>query len=95
MVSVYRKLANLEVGTGRLRLHYLPTYAPELNPDERLWSDVKHHGINRLDFTSAVGLWWLIQRHLANLEKLPEKIKSFFGGKPREYIAESGFLMTS
>ena len=27
----------------RLRIHYLPPYAPDLNPIETLWSTVKHH----------------------------------------------------
>ncbi len=26
---------------ARLRLHFLPSYAPDLNPDEHVWPDVK------------------------------------------------------
>lgn len=29
---------------GRLTLHFLPGYAPELNPDELMWSHAKRTG---------------------------------------------------
>jgi transposase len=32
---------------GRLRLCFLPGYAPELNPDEWVWKHVKHDRIGR------------------------------------------------
>jgi len=32
---------------GRLSLHFLPGYAPELNPDELVWSHVKRTGTAR------------------------------------------------
>jgi transposase len=31
----------------RLTLHFLPGYAPELNPDERVWSHAKRTGVAR------------------------------------------------
>ena len=32
---------------GKLRLFYLPPYAPELNPDEHVWNYLKNHKIGR------------------------------------------------
>jgi transposase len=32
---------------GRLTLHFLPGYAPELNPDELVWSYAKRAGVAR------------------------------------------------
>jgi len=32
---------------GRLALHFLPGYAPELNPDELVWSHMKRTGVAR------------------------------------------------
>jgi hypothetical protein len=29
---------------GKLQLHYLPGYAPELNPDELVWNHMKRTG---------------------------------------------------
>jgi transposase len=30
---------------GKLELFFLPPYSPKLNPDEQVWSYVKHHGL--------------------------------------------------
>ena len=32
---------------GKLQLHYVPGYAPELNPDERVWSHMKRTGTSK------------------------------------------------
>jgi transposase len=31
----------------RFRLFLLPPYSPELNPDERLWNDLKNNAVGR------------------------------------------------
>lgn len=79
---------------GERELHDAPAYAPEPNPDEWLWNDLKTQGVDRLKFTSTCELKRLIETHLQHLQTLPEKITSFFLGKPREYIAQSGLLVT-
>ena len=33
---------------GRLELHFLPPYAPDLNPDEFVWSHLKRNGTSKL-----------------------------------------------
>jgi transposase len=35
----------VEATGGRLRLFFLPSYSPELNPDELVWNHLKNHGI--------------------------------------------------
>lgn len=37
----------VESTAGRLSLHFLPDYAPDLNPDELVWSHVKRTGTTR------------------------------------------------
>ena len=32
---------------GRLELHFLPGYAPELNPDEFVWNHLKGQGVSK------------------------------------------------
>jgi transposase len=32
---------------GRLELHFLPGYAPELNPDEFVWNHLKRQGVSK------------------------------------------------
>ena len=39
--------AYVESTNGMLTLHFLPGYAPELNPDELVWSHVKRTGVAR------------------------------------------------
>jgi len=39
--------AYVESQKGRLELHFLPGYAPELNPDEFVWNHVKSEGVSK------------------------------------------------
>jgi len=38
---------------GKLTLHFLPGYAPDLNPDELVWSHVKRTGVARRPLQQA------------------------------------------
>ena len=40
--------AHVESFQGNLRVFYLPAYAPQLNPDEHVWNEVKTHGVGRM-----------------------------------------------
>ena len=63
---------------SRLAIYYLPTYSPELNPDEEVWNYLKnvklkaHQARNKKEFTP------LVRRKLRSIQKKPELIKSFF-----------------
>jgi transposase len=37
--------AHVEATNGMVTPHFLPGYAPELNPDELIWSHVKRTGV--------------------------------------------------
>src|SRR6476619_4155708 len=37
----------LESVKDRVRLFFFPPYAPEINPDELVWNEVKSHGVGR------------------------------------------------
>ena len=63
---------------GRLEIYTLPSYSPELNPSEQVWTHVKSNGVGRkIVFgpdqlkTAAIGV-------LRSLQRLPNKVKSFF-----------------
>lgn len=62
----------------RLALFFLPPYAPELNPDEYVWNDLKTHGIGRKLITSPTQMRQMILAHLRRLQKLPTLVRSFF-----------------
>ena len=73
---------------GRLRLFFLPSYSPELNPDELVWNDLKSHGIGRMIATGPDQLKRQVLAHLRSLQRLPEKVRSFFQEPHTRYAAE-------
>lgn len=72
---------------GRLRLFFLPPYAPELNPDELVWNHVKTHGIGRMALTGAEDLQRKLLGRLRSLQKRPHVIRSFFEAPHTRYAA--------
>ena len=41
---------------GKLELHFLPGYAPDINPDEYVWNYVKSHGPSKVPLTQGESL---------------------------------------
>jgi transposase len=73
---------------GRLTLHFLPGYAPDLNPDELVWSHVKRTGTARRPLQKGETLREKIEEQLAQLQKLPSLIRSFFKAPSVAYITD-------
>jgi transposase len=73
---------------GRLALHFLPGYAPELNPDELVWSHVKRTGTARRPLQKGEKLRDKIEEQLANLKKMPDLVRSFFKAPFVAYIGD-------
>jgi transposase len=71
---------------GRLRLCFLPGYAPELNPDEWVWKQVKHDRIGRTGVTGPDDLKAKALAALHRLQKLPHLVRSFFRDPSLRYI---------
>ena len=73
---------------GRLTLHFLPGYAPDLNPDELVWSHVKRTGTARRPLQKGEKLRDKIEDQLAALQKLPLLVRSFFKAPSVAYIGD-------
>ncbi len=73
---------------GRLPLHFLPGYAPELNPDELAWGHVKRTGIARRPLQKGENLREKIEEQLAKLQQLPSLIRSFFEAPSVAYVRD-------
>jgi transposase len=73
---------------GRLRLWFLPGYAPELNPGEWVWKHVKHDRIGRSGIDSRADLQGKALAALHRLQKLPQVICGFFQDPNLRYITE-------
>jgi transposase len=71
---------------GRLRLCFLPGYAPELNPDEWVWKHVKHDRIGRAGVTGPEDLKAKALAALHRLQRLPHLIQGFFRDPNLRYI---------
>lgn len=79
----------VESTEGKLRLFYLPPYSPELNPDEHVWNYLKNHKIGRQTTKNGFELYKRVEGILRSLQKLPEKLKSFFNHPWTKYAAMS------
>lgn len=75
----------VESTNGRLELHFLPGYSPELNPDESVWGFVKHHKVGREIITGPDQFKSLVLGALRMLQKLPTMVRSFFKAKTLRY----------
>lgn len=72
---------------GKLTLHVLPGYAPDLNPDEWVWSYVKRTGVARAPLRRGETLRQKIEAQLAEIKRWPSLVRSFFGAPSVAYIS--------
>lgn len=68
----------LESLQGKLRVFFLPPYAPELNPGELVWREVKHHKIGRMSILNKQDMHRKALVTMRKLQRDKEKIRSFF-----------------
>jgi transposase len=67
---------------------FLPGYAPELNPDELVWSHMKRTGVARRPLRKGEQLQEKIEAQLAALKKAPRLVRSFFKAPTVAYITD-------
>lgn len=77
----------IETIKERFRLFFLPPYSPELNPDERVWNDLKNNAIGRSVITSPKQLHGAVISHLRYIQKSPDHVRSYFNGSTTKYAA--------
>ena len=66
----------------------LPGYAPELNPDELVWSHVKRTGTARRPLQQGENLAGRIDQQLAGVREDPKLVRSFFDAPSVAYIRD-------
>lgn len=71
---------------GLLTIHVLPGYAPELNPDELVWSHMKRTGVARTPLRKGERLRDKIEMQLARIKLAPRLVRSFFQAPCVSYI---------
>jgi transposase len=73
---------------GLLTLHVLPGYAPELNPDELVWSHMKRTGVARTPLRKGEKLRDKVEAQLEALKRAPAMVRSFFRAPSVAYITD-------
>ena len=73
---------------GKLTLHFLPGYAPDLNPDELVWSHVKRTGPARRPLLKGEKLRDKIEEQLSKLQQMPHLVRSFFKVPSVAYVGD-------
>jgi len=63
---------------GRLELHFLPPYAPDLNPDEFVWSHLKQNGTSKKPLRKNEALRERVEQDLAAIKANRKLVQSFF-----------------
>jgi transposase len=71
----------------QLRLFFFPAHAPELNPDEQVWNEIKHRQIGKQPVRNKLDLKQRLDAALRALQALPEKVRSFFHLPDTQYAA--------
>lgn len=71
----------------KIELFYLPSYSPELNPEERLNADLKHAIGTKVPARTKTKLKAAATEHMEKLETSPQRVKSFFQDPRVKYAA--------
>ena len=73
---------------GRLQLHFLPGYAPDLNPDELVWRHAKRTGVARNPLRKGENMEQRVTEQLKTIEQNPSLVRAFFRHPSVAYITD-------
>jgi transposase len=76
-----------DAASDRLEIVFLPPYAPELNPDELVWNDLKNNALGRKAITGPEQMKREVISFLRFLQKTPERVRSYFHAPTTAYAA--------
>ena len=70
-----------------MEVFYLPSYSPELNPEERLNADLKHVIGRKVPVRTKAKLRTAAEQHMAVISSEPDRVKAFFRDPRVKYAA--------
>lgn len=70
-----------------IEVFYLPSYSPELNPNEMANADLKQAVTKRAPARTKLQLVKATAGHLRSVQRQPERVKSYFEHEPVRYAA--------
>jgi transposase len=77
----------LEKNVKHIRMFFLPSYSPELNPDELLNQDVKSNSVGRRRARNQRELLSNVRRYLRSRQRQPHIVRKYFREKHVRYAA--------
>jgi transposase len=77
----------IETVKDRFQLFFLPPYSPELNPDERVWNDLKNNAIGKQAIATPEQLRRAVTSHLRFIQKTPDRVRSYYNNETTKYAA--------
>ena len=72
---------------AQLRLFFFPTHAPELNPDEQVWNELKSRQLGKPPLKNKADLKKRMCPILKSLQHKAENVRSFFQLPDTKYAA--------
>ena len=72
---------------AHIQLFFLPTYAPQLNPDERLNNDVKSNAVGRQRPYNRKEMERNVRRFLNSRQRTPHVVRNYFQDETVRYAA--------
>tara|TARA_R110002072_G_scaffold226289_3_gene383258 strand:- start:281 stop:757 length:477 start_codon:yes stop_codon:yes gene_type:complete len=76
-----------EQHSDRIAMHYLPSYSPELNPDELLNADLKKVLRKKVPVRTAAKMKDAVRDHMQGLSNDQDRVRSFFNAPTVRYAA--------
>lgn len=73
--------------SDQIEVFYIPSYSPELNPEERLNAYLKQAIGAKVPTRTKAKLKNAVTEHMAALDNNPEQVKKFFQDKSLKYGA--------
>jgi transposase len=77
----------LEKNVQHIRMFFLPSYSPELNPDELLNQDVKSNSVGRRRARNQQELLSNVRGYLRSRQRQPHVVRQYFQAKHVQYAA--------
>jgi transposase len=78
----------VESTAGQLELERLPSYSPDLNPDEFVWSHMKSNGVSKKPLKQNEALRDRVEEDLLKIKGNPGLVRSFFQAESVAYAAD-------
>lgn len=73
---------------GKLEIHFLPKYSPEMNPQEYGWNCLKSHSVYGRSFESKDIMKKELRASLRRMQNRPSLVKNFFKAKDVAYTLQ-------